>query len=63
MVCSHVIVIGLSVCKVVPVPYVDAVTVTCVLLFVIMVRECNGAKVTAILLWGRGVCGCCECRA
>ena len=40
------------------VPYVDAVvavTVMCVLLFVLhgcMVRECDGARVTVMLVWG-----------
>ena len=40
------------------VPYADtvvAVTVMCVLLFVLhvcMVRECEGATVTAMLVWG-----------
>ena len=40
------------------VPYVDAVvavTVMCGLLFVLhvcMLRECEGAKVTAMLVWG-----------
>ena len=40
------------------VPYVDAVvavTVMCVLLFVLrvcMMRECDGARVTAMLVWG-----------
>ena len=40
------------------VPYVDmvdAVTVMCVLLFVLHVcilRECEGARVTAVLVWG-----------
>ena len=40
------------------VPYVDtvvAVTVMCVLLFVLhvcMLRMCDGARLTAILVWG-----------
>ena len=45
------------------VPYVDAVvavSVICVLLFVLhvcMLRECEGARVTAILVWGWMGCG------
>ena len=55
-VCSHVVVFG-PVCEVVVVPYVDAVvavTVMCVLLFVLhvcMLKECVGARVTEILVW------------
>ena len=55
-VCSHVVVFGLS--EVVVVPYVDvvvAVTVMCVLLFVLhvcMLRECDGARLTVVLVWG-----------
>ena len=53
------------------VPYVDAVvavTVMRVLLFVLhvcMLRECECAKVTEMLVWGGGWmrCGCGECRA
>ena len=47
-----------SVCDVVVVPYVDAVidvTVMRVLLFVLhvcMLRECDGARLTAMLVWG-----------
>ena len=44
-----------SVCEVVVVPYVDAVvavTTMRVLLHVCMLRECEGAKVTAMLVWG-----------
>ena len=45
------------------VPYVDAVAVTvmCVLLFVLhvcKVRERDGARVTAMLVWGWMRCGC-----
>ena len=45
-------------CEVVVVPYVNAVvavTVMRVLLFVLhvcLLRECNGARLTAMLLWG-----------
>ena len=58
------VVFGLS--EVVVVPYVDAVdavTVMRVLLFVCMLRECEGARVTA--MWcGRWMsCGCGECRS
>ena len=55
-----------SVYEVVVVPYVDAVvavTVMRVLLFVLhvcMLRECDGARVTKMLVWGMD-CG--ECRA
>ena len=47
-----------SVCEVVLVPYVDvvvAVTVMRVLLFVLhvcMLRECEGERATAMLVWG-----------
>ena len=43
-----------SVCEVVVVPYVDAVVVICVLfvLHVCLLRGCDGARVTAMLLWG-----------
>ena len=47
-----------SVCEFVVVPYVDAVmavTVMCVLLFVLrvcMLRECEGTRVKAMLGWG-----------
>ena len=40
------------------VPYVDAVTVMRVLLFVFnvcMLRECDGARLTAMLVWGMDV--------
>ena len=46
-----------SACEIVLVPYVDAVvtvTVICVLLFVLhvcMLRECEGARATPILVW------------
>ena len=49
-----------SVCEVVVVPYVDAVvavTVMCVLLFVLhvcMLRECEGTRVTTMLVCGDG---------
>ena len=49
-VCSCVVVFGF-----VMVLYVDAVvavTVMCVLLFVCMLRDCEGAMVTAMLVWG-----------
>ena len=54
-----------DVCEVVAVHYVDAVvavTVMRVLLFVLhvcMLRECEGARVTAMLVW-RGVRCCCD---
>ena len=43
---------------------VVAVTVMHVLLFVLhmcMLRECLGARVTAMLVWGTGRCSCGEC--
>ena len=46
------------VCKVVLVPYVDAVVVVTVMhvrlfvLHVCILRECEGARVTAMLVWG-----------
>ena len=49
------------------VPYVDtvvSVTVMCVLLFVLYVcllRECDGVRWTAMLVWGWMRCG--DCRA
>ena len=49
--------------------YVDAVvavTVMRVLLFVLhvcMLRECEGARLTAMLVWGMMRCGCSECMA
>ena len=49
------------------VPCVDAVvvvTVMCVLLFVLPVcvlRECEGARVTAVLVWGMDEVWCCCC--
>ena len=62
-VCSHMVVF-----EIVVVLYVDAVvsvTVVRVLLFVLhvcMLRECEGARVTAMLVWGDEV-WLCECRA
>ena len=56
-VCGHVVVF-FSVCEVVVVPYVDAVvavTVIRVLLFVLhvcLLRECDGARLKAMLVWG-----------
>ena len=47
----------LSVCEFVSVPYVDAMTVMHILLFVLlvsMVRECEDARVTAMLVWRTG---------
>ena len=47
-----------SVCEVVVVPYVDAVvavTVMLVLMFVLhvcLLRECDGVRFTAMLVWG-----------
>ena len=45
-----------SVCMVVVVPYVDAVFAEMRVLFFVlhvsMLRECKGAKVTAMLVWG-----------
>ena len=51
------------------VPYVGvvvAVTVVHALLIVLhvcMLRECEGARMTAMLVWGRKRCGCDECGA
>ena len=49
------------------VPYVEAVVaVMRVLLFVLHVctlRECEGARLTAMLVWGWMRCGCGECMA
>ena len=51
------------------VPYVDTVldvTVMRVLLFVLhvsMMRECAGARMTVMLLWGWMRCGCYKCSA
>ena len=51
------------------VPYVDAVfdmTVIRVLLFVLhvcMLRECEGARLTSMLMWGWRRCGCGKCKA
>ena len=51
------------------VPFVDAVVAVAVmrvLLFVLragMLRECEGTRVTAMLVWGRMRCCCGECRA
>ena len=45
---------------------VVAVTVMRVLLFVLhvsMVKECDGARVTVMLVWGTGRCSCGECMA
>ena len=56
-VCSHI----WSVCEFVVVPYVDAITVMRVLLFVLrvwMLRDCEGA---AMLVWRWMRCG--DCRA
>ena len=42
------------VCEFVVVPYVDAVTVMCVLLFVLhvcLLRECDCVRLTAMLVW------------
>ena len=39
------------------VPYVDAVTVMSLMLFVLhvcMLRECDGTRVTVMLVWGMG---------
>ena len=53
-VCGHL----LSVCDVVVVPYVDAVvsvTVMRVMMFVLhvcLLRECDGVRLTAMLVWG-----------
>ena len=65
--CSPVVVLW-GVCEVVVVPYVVgavvAVTVMHVLLFVLhmcMLRECECARVTEMLVWVRGRCGCGEC--
>ena len=69
-VCSHVHCGRLwSVYEVVVVPYVDAVVVVTmmrVLLFVLhvcMLRECEGARLTEMLVWGWMRCGCDEYRA
>ena len=54
-----------SACEVVLVPYVDevvAVTVMCGLLFVLhvcLLRECDGVRLTAMLMWGMGECVAC----
>ena len=48
------------------VPYVDVMTVKRILLFVVhvrMLRECEGARVTAMLVWGMDEVCCDECRA
>ena len=50
-VCVHVVVFGLPVV----VPYVDAMTVMRVLLFVLhvcLLRECDGVRLTAMLVTG-----------
>ena len=50
----------LSVCEVVVVPYVDAVvalTVMLVLLHVCLMREYDGVRMTAMLVWGWMRCG------
>ena len=39
-------------------PYVDAVTV----MHILFVRECGGARVTAMVVWGWRRCGCGECK-
>ena len=52
----------MSICEVVDA--VVAVTVMTVLLFVLhvcMLRECEGARVTEMLVWGWMRCGCGEC--
>ena len=60
-VCSHVVVFGLSVRLSrypIDVDAVVAVTVMRVLLFVLhvcMLRECDGARLTAMLVWGMDV--------
>ena len=48
------------------VPYVVSAvvavtTVMHVLLFVYVMRECEGARVTAMRVWGPGMWGCGEC--
>ena len=45
---------------------VGAVNVMRVLLFVLhvgMLKEYEAARLMAMLVWGRGICGCGECRA
>ena len=52
-----------SVCEIVVVPYVDAVVVVTVMrvllfvLYVCLLRECDGAVLTAMLVWGWMRCG------
>ena len=49
-----------SVCEVVVVPYVDSVVaVMRVLLFVCLLSDCDGARLTAMLVWGIGECRAC----
>ena len=56
-------------CEVFSIPYVNAVgavTVMRVLLFVLhvyMLKEYESARLMAMLVWGRGMCGCGEYRA
>ena len=58
-----------TVCEVVLVPYVNAmgaVNVMRVLLFVLhvcMLKEYKAARLMAMQVWGRGMCGCGECMA
>ena len=55
-------------CEVFSIPYVNAVgavTMMRVLLFVLhvyMLKEYESARLLAMLGWGRGMCGCGECR-
>ena len=55
-VCSPVVGSHYSVCDLVVVPYVVAAVVAVINVF--MLRECEGARVTAMLVWGPGRCGC-----
>ena len=56
--CVVSVVIFWFVCEIVVLPYVDevvAVNVMCVLLFVLhvlLLRECDGVRLTAMLVWG-----------
>ena len=51
------------------VPYVDAVVVVTVMgvlllvLHVCMPRECKGARLTVMIVWGMEEVGCGECRS
>ena len=61
-VCSRMVGLDLYVTYVVGAVF--AVTVMHALLFVLhvcMLRDCQGARVTAMLVWGPGRCGCGEC--